>query len=71
MASDRYRIVVAGELGRHYVAEFEGLEIRVGRGETEISGPFVDEAHLDAVIAHIAELGLTVVSVGRTGPLSQ
>jgi hypothetical protein len=55
--------VIEGELGPRYSAAFEGLEVRVGDGETEIRGAIIDPSHLQAVLDRIASLGLRLRSV--------
>jgi hypothetical protein len=63
VSSSRYRLVVAGELGPRYASAFEGMTIRAHDGETEISGPIIDQSHLQGLLARIASLGLTLHSV--------
>jgi hypothetical protein len=58
-----YRIVVEGELGPRYATAFEGMQISVLNGETEITGPIVDQSHLHGLLGRIAGLGLTLRSV--------
>jgi hypothetical protein len=59
----RYRIIVEGELGPRYAAAFEGMELCADHGETEITGPVVDQSHLYGLLGRIANLGLTLRSV--------
>jgi hypothetical protein len=63
MSSQRYRIVVKGELGPRYLSAFEGLAVHAADGETEISGAINDPSHLQGLIERIAGLGLTLISV--------
>ena len=63
-----YRITVEGEIGPRYAAAFDGMEIRAAHGETEITGPIVDQSHLHGLIGRIADLGLTLRSVTPVNP---
>jgi hypothetical protein len=58
-----YRIVIEGEIGPRYAAAFDGMEICAADGETEITGPIVDQSHLHGLLGRIADLGLTLRSV--------
>jgi hypothetical protein len=60
-----YRIVVEGEIGPRYAAAFEGMEICAANGETEITGPIIDQSHLHGPLGRIADLGLTLRSVSQ------
>jgi len=60
-----YRIIVEGEIGPRYAAAFEGMEIYAAHGETEITGPIVDQSHLHGLLGRIADLGLTLRSVSQ------
>ena len=63
MSSHRYRIVIEGELGPRYASAFDGMTIRADNGETEISGPIIDQSHLQELLERIAGLGLTLHSL--------
>ena len=63
MPPPRYRIVVEGELGPRYASAFDGMTLRAHDGETAITGPIIDQAHLQGLIARIASLGLTLHSL--------
>ena len=63
MPPPRYRIVVEGELGPRYASAFEGMTVGAHDGETDITGPIIDQSHLQGLIARIASLGLTLQSV--------
>jgi hypothetical protein len=63
MSPPRFRIVVEGELGPRYAAAFDGMTVRAHDGETDITGPIVDQAHLHGLIERIASLGLTLHSL--------
>jgi hypothetical protein len=63
MSASCYRLVVAGELGPRYASAFEGMTIRGHDGETEITGPIIDQSHLQGLLGRIAGLGLTLRSV--------
>ena len=59
MPPPRYRIVVEGELGPRYASAFDGMTVRAHDGETDITGPIIDQSHLQGLLARIASLGLT------------
>jgi hypothetical protein len=63
MSPPRYRIVVEGELGPRYASAFDGMTVRAHDGETDITGPIIDQAHLHGLIERIASLGLTLHSL--------
>ena len=68
-AAERYEIRVKGELGEHWSAWFDGLEVcSQAGGETSISGPVADQAALHGVIAKIRDLGLPLISIVRIEP---
>jgi hypothetical protein len=62
-----YRIVVEGEIGPRYAWAFDGMEISAAHGETELTGP-VDQSQLHGLLGRIADLGLTLRSVGPLNP---
>jgi hypothetical protein len=45
-----YRITVEGEIGARFAAAFDGMQIRAADGQTEITGPIVDQSHLHGLI---------------------
>ena len=63
MSAPRYRLVVQGELGPRYASAFDGMTLRAHGGETEITGPITDDAHLHGLIQRIAALGLKLRSL--------
>ena len=63
MSPHRYRIVIEGELGPRYASAFDGMTLRADNGETEISGPIIDQSHLQGLLERIAGLGLTLHSL--------
>ena len=63
MSPHRYRLVVKGELGPRYASAFDGMTIRAHNGETDITGPIIDQSHLQGLIERIANLGLTLHSL--------
>ena len=63
----RYRLVVDGELGPRYEHAFDGMELSTGDGKTELTGVIVDGAHMQGLLARIANLGLTLRSVTPLG----
>ena len=58
-----YRIVVRGELSRRYRPAFEGMTLTADDGETAITGPVVDQAHLHGLLDRVGALGLELVSI--------
>jgi hypothetical protein len=62
MSPPRYRIVIKGELGPRYASAFDGMTIRAHNGETDITGPIIDQSHLQGLLQRIAGLGLTLHS---------
>jgi len=60
-----YEIVVESELGVTFAAAFEGMELRHVDGRTVIVGPVQDQAHLSGLLSRVADLGLTLVRVGK------
>ena len=63
MPPPRYRIVVEGELGPRYASAFDGMTLRAHDGETDITGPIIDQSHLHGLLARIASRGLTLHSL--------
>jgi hypothetical protein len=63
MPPPRYRIVVVGELGPRYASAFDGMTLRAHDGETDITGPIIDQSHLHGLLERIASLGLTLHSL--------
>jgi hypothetical protein len=63
MPVTRYRLVVQGELGPRYASAFEGMTIRAHDGETDITGPIIDQSHLMGLLERIASLGLALTSL--------
>jgi hypothetical protein len=63
MSPPRYRLVVKGELGPRYASAFDGMTVSAHDGETDITGPIVDQSHLHGLLERIAGLGLTLHSV--------
>ena len=63
MPPPRYRIVVEGELGPRYALAFDGMTLRAHDGETDITGPIIDQSHLQGLMVRIASLGLTLRSL--------
>ena len=58
-----YRIVVRGELSARYVPAFEGMAMATGDGQTAITGPVTDQAHLHGLLVRVGDLGLELISV--------
>jgi hypothetical protein len=63
MSTRHYRLVVEGELGPRYASAFDGMTICAHDGETDITGPIIDQAHLQGLLERIASLGLKLYSL--------
>jgi hypothetical protein len=59
----RYEIVVRGELSRRFWMAFDGMTLVARDGQTAITGPVVDQAHLHGLLDRVRDLGLELVSV--------
>lgn len=59
-----YQIVVDGELSDRFVATFGDMRLERGAGRTSLTGEIADQAQLHGLLARVAELGLSLVSVG-------
>jgi hypothetical protein len=63
----RYEIRVEGILDARWSTWFDGLEIRTeGEEVTVIAGVVADQAALHGLLAKVHDLGLPLISVGRT-----
>ena len=58
-----YRIVVRGELSQRYMLAFDGMTLATGEGQTAITGPVTDQAHLHGLLNRVSDLGLELLSV--------
>lgn len=56
-------LATEGELGPRYASAFDGTTLDAHDGETDITGPIIDQSHLDGLLARIASLGLTLHSL--------
>jgi hypothetical protein len=63
-----YTIVVKGELSDRFSSAFDSMSLHAGDGETELVGEIVDQAHLQGVLAQVADLGLMLLRVAQTDP---
>jgi hypothetical protein len=70
LRSTSYQIVVRGELSQRFAVTFEGMTLVAGGGRTAITGPVVDQAHLQGLLDRVGELGLELVSVTATAESS-
>lgn len=59
-----YRIVVEGELSDRFVATFGEMRVERVPGETWLTGEIADQAQLQGLMAHLADLGLALRSFG-------
>lgn len=65
-----YCIVVRGELSQRFSSAFDGMTLAASDGQTTITGPVVDQAHLHGLLDRVGELGLELVSVNATPELT-
>jgi hypothetical protein len=63
MSPKVYRLVVDGELGPRYASAFDGMTISTGGGRTEITGPIIDQSHMQGILEQVGRLGLSLHSV--------
>ena len=70
MTAGRYELVLRGELGDRFEPLFDGMHIERRQGRTLLAGEVRDQSHLHGLIERIAELGLELVSVNPTDPLT-
>lgn len=61
-----YQITLAGHLGDQWADWFGGLTItRTAKGETQLTGPVVDQAALHRLLRKVRDLGLPLLTVMR------
>jgi hypothetical protein len=66
---EQYEICVKGHLDPRWSDWFEGFAITLkDNGETQLSGPVVDQAALFGLLMKVRDLGLPLVSVMPTQP---
>jgi hypothetical protein len=58
-----YEFVLRGEIGDRFGLAFEGMSLERIHGNTVLTGPVLDQAHLHGIIARIQDLGIDLVSV--------
>ena len=59
-----YQIRVKGQLDPRWSAWFDGLAItHTEKGESDLSGPLVDQAALHGVLTKVRDLGLELISI--------
>ena len=63
-----YRLVMGGELGDRFGSLFEGFTLSRDGGNTVLTGPVSDQAHLAGVIERVQEFGLDLISVAAVEP---
>lgn len=64
---DQYEICVRGHLDQRWSNWFEGFAIcPTDNGETQLSGPVVDQSALYGLLIKVRDLGLPLVSVNAT-----
>ena len=59
-----YQIILEGELSDRFAATFPGMRLECGDGETSLTGEIRDQAHLQGMLAQVADLGLSLRSFG-------
>ena len=64
-----YEFVLRGEIGDRFGLVFDGMHLERVRGDTVLTGPVLDQAHLHGVIERIQELGVELVSVNPVDKL--
>lgn len=69
--STTYQLVVRGELGDRFGVLFEGMSMSREGGNTVLTGPVTDQAHLAGIIERTQELGLELISVGTVEPITK
>lgn len=62
MASQRYRIRVAGELSGEAGEAFEGMTIVREEGSTALTGFVRDQSELQGLLLRVSSMGLTLLS---------
>lgn len=61
-----YHIRVQGHLGRRWADAFDGLTVTLEKeGVTRLAGPVADQPALHALLRHVRDLGLPLLSVAR------
>jgi hypothetical protein len=58
-----YRITVRGRLGDHFAGAFDGLKLEPRDGQTVLTGPITDQAHLHGILERLRDLGLELISL--------
>lgn len=71
MIGRTYRLEVEGELSEQAVFAFDGMSLRHAGGNTLLTGAMRDQAELHGVLQHVADLGLTLVSVNQVQQASR
>ncbi|WP_233165038.1 hypothetical protein [Mycobacterium sp. AT1] len=57
-----YRILIRGQLSERLAAAFDGMVLRVGDGETELTGLIRDQSELYGLLDRVRSLGLDLIS---------
>lgn len=66
--AEHFNIRVKGHLSPSWSDYFAGLKvINRQNGETNLTGPIVDQAELHGILARIRDLNLILISVNRIG----
>lgn len=68
-AIHHYEITVQGRLTARWSAWFDGFDVTPAHdGTTVLRGPITDQSALHGVLAKVADLGLTLISITRIAP---
>lgn len=62
------RIIVRGEVGPIGRSFFEGMNIRVVDGNTEVTGAIVDQSHLHGLIRGMEDMAIEILSMEVNEP---
>ena len=65
-----YQLVIRGELDKRFAYLFEGMRMEREAGQTILTGPVRDQAHLYGFLDRVDELGLELVSVQQTSDIT-
>jgi len=60
-----YEIRIEGRLSKQVAGAFAGMDATVGRGETVLRGPVLDQAALYGLLDRVQALGLQLIEVRR------
>jgi hypothetical protein len=61
--SDRYRIVVRGDVGPAFVEPFQGVSVEESSDESTLLIDAVDQTHLQGLLSCLHDRGIAIVSL--------